>query len=54
MLTAINNAIVIDKDARKIEKFCVLQVIFFSLKFVGIVFISPSFDSTTSSQIITC
>ena len=51
MLTDINNAIVIKKNASKIKKFCVLRVIFFSLKLVGTVFVSLPFDlaSTISS-----
>ena len=48
---------VIDKKASKIYKFCVLQIIFFSLRFVGIVFVSSSFDlgftSIISSHVIT-
>ena len=40
------------KKASKIYRFCALQVIFFSLKFVEIVFISSSYDSITLSQII--
>ena len=48
MLTAINNAIVIKKTS-EIWKFFVLQVTFFSLKFVGNVFVS----SIISSHIIT-
>ena len=42
MLTAINNAIVINENASKIYKFCVLQVAFFSSKFV-----SSSYDYIT-------
>ena len=38
ILTATNNVIVINKNAGKIYKFCVLQVAFFSLKFVIIIF----------------
>ena len=34
------------------DNFFALQVAFFSLKFVGIVFISSSRDSITSTQII--
>ena len=41
---------VIHKNASKIYKFCVLQAIFLSLKFVEIVFISSLYDSMTSSQ----
>ena len=48
ILTAINNAIEINKNASKIYKFCVLQINFFSLKFVGIVFVPLSYDSITS------
>ena len=44
---------VINKKASKTQKFCVLQVIFFSLKFVGIVFISSSYNFITSSYLIT-
>ena len=40
---------VINKKASKIYKFCVLQVIFFSLEFVGTVFVS----SLISSHLIT-
>ena len=43
---------VVNKNRRKAYKFCALQVIIFSLKFVGIVFISSSFDSITSSHVI--
>ena len=53
MLRAINNARVINKKTRKMRKFCVLQVIFFSLKLVGIAFIFSSYDYLTSSHIIT-
>ena len=57
MLTAINNAMVFNKKASKLYKFCVLQVVFFSLQFVGIVFVSSSFDlvsaSIISSHVIT-
>ena len=52
MLTAINNAIVIIKNASKIQTFCILQVVFFSLKFVGIVFVSLLHDSVISSHLI--
>ena len=52
MRTTINNTIVINKNASKISKICVLQVTFFSLKFVGIVFVSSLYDFITSSQII--
>ena len=45
------NAMVINKNTSKLYKFCALQVIHFSLKFVGIV-ISSSYHSVTSSQII--
>ena len=51
MLKTINNTIVTLEDASKIWKFCVLQVTFFSLKFVGIVFISSSYEFITSSEI---
>ena len=34
---AINNAIVINKNASKINKFCVLQFALFSFQFVGTV-----------------
>ena len=37
---SINNAVVINKKASKICKFFVLQVAFFSLKFVATVFVS--------------
>ena len=43
---------VINKEASKIYQLWVLKVIFFSLKFVGIVFISSLYDFVTSSQII--
>ena len=46
VLTAINNAIELNKNASKILKFCVLQVIFF-IK----VFVSSLYDSITSSHI---
>ena len=36
----------------KYRIFCVSEVAFFSLRFVRIVFISSSYDSITSSQII--
>ena len=36
----------------KYRKSVCLQVAFLSLKFVGIIFISSSYDSITSSQII--
>ena len=49
MLRAINNAIVIINDASKIDHFCVLQVIVFSLKFVGTVFVSSLFDLASAS-----
>ena len=52
MLTAINNVIVINKKTSKIYEFYALQVIFFSLKFVRIVFISSLYNSITLSQII--
>ena len=48
MLIAINNAILINKNASKIYKFFVLHVVFFSLKFVGTVFVSLSDDSMIS------
>ena len=44
---------VINEELSKIQKLCVLQVIFFSLKVFGIVFISSSYDSITSSHVIT-
>ena len=46
MFFVINNAIVIKKNASKIQKFYVLQVVFSSLKFVGIAFVSSSYDSS--------
>ena len=49
MLRAIKNAIVIINDASKIDNFCVLQVIVFSLKFVGTVFVSSLFDLASAS-----
>ena len=52
MLTAINNVIVINEKTSKIYEFYALQVIFFSLKFVRIVFISSLYNSITLSQII--
>ena len=45
-ITAINNAMVIN-----IEKFCILEVAFFSLKFVGTVFVSSSHDLTSTSKL---
>ena len=36
----------------KYISFCILQITFFSLKFVGIVFVSSSYDSITSSYVI--
>ena len=53
ILTVINNVMVIMKKVSKIQKLCVLQVIFFLLKFAGMVFISSLEDSRTSSQVIT-
>ena len=53
ILTVINNVMVIMKKVSKIQKLCVLQVIFFLLKFAGMVFISSLEDSITSSQVIT-
>ena len=35
---------VINKKGSKVYKFCVLLVIFFSLKIVGAAFVSSSFD----------
>ena len=52
ILTVINNVMVIMKKVSKIQKLCVLQVIFFLLKFAGMVFISSLEDSITSSQVI--
>ena len=43
----------INKNASKILKSCVLQVTFVSGKFFQIVFISSSYDSVTSSHVIT-
>ena len=40
--TNIYNAVVINKNASKIQKLCVLQVAFFSLKLVRIVFVLSS------------
>ena len=45
ILTAINNTIVNDKQTSNICKFCIFQAIFFSLKFLGLVFISPIISS---------
>ena len=42
---------VINKSVTKIQKVCVLQVIFFSLKFVETVFVFSLFDLTTTSII---
>ena len=42
---------VINKSVTKIQKVCVLQVIFFSLKFVETVFVLSLFDLTTTSII---
>ena len=43
---------VINKNASKIYKFCVLQVVFSSLKLVGTVFVSLSYESIISSHVI--
>ena len=53
MLTAINNALVINKRKGKIETLCFTSYFFFSLKFVEIIFIYSSYDSVTLSQVIT-
>ena len=50
ILTAINNAVVIKNKPNKIQKFCVLQIAFFSLKFVVIVFVYSA--SMISSHLI--
>ena len=50
MLTAINNAMEINKKQVKYRNFCVLQLIFFSINFFAIVFPSASI---TSSHVIT-
>ena len=42
MITAINKARVVNKNESKIYKFWVLQVAFFSLKFVKTDFVSSS------------
>ena len=42
---------VINKNASKIQKYCVLQVMYFSLKFVETVFAFSPFDLTTTSII---
>ena len=42
----------INKNASKIQKYRVLQVTFFSLKFVRIVFISSSNEFITSAHVI--
>ena len=43
---------VINKKTSKIYKHCVFTGYFLSLKFVGIVYISSSYDFITSSQIL--
>ena len=43
ILTAISNVAVINKRASKIWKFFILQITFFSSKFVGIVFAGTVF-----------
>ena len=48
-----SNAKVINKNVSKIYKFCVLQIACFSLKFVGIFFVSSSYDSIILSHVIT-
>ena len=50
MPAATNSAIVINKNTSKIYKVCILQVAFFSLKVVDIVFVSSSYDSMISSH----
>ena len=45
----IKNALVIIKNAKKIWKFCVLQIAFFSLKFVGTVLMS--FDLASAPRL---
>ena len=50
MPTAINKAIVINKNTSNIYKFCVFQVDFYSLKFIWIVLFS--FGSIIPSYII--
>ena len=48
IITAINNALVINKKVSKIYKFFVLQIIFFSLKIVVTVFFLLQFHHTLS------
>ena len=50
ILTAINNAAIIKNKPNKIQKFCVLQIEFFSLKFVVTVFVYSA--SIISSHLI--
>ena len=53
----INNAMIMNKKASKISKFFILQIVFFSFKFVVTVFVSLLHDvaaaSITLSQVIT-
>ena len=54
-MTPTNNAIVINKNASKIQKFCVLQVALFLLKFVwsyDLASTSSLYGSTISSDVI--
>ena len=43
---------VINKNASKIQKFCVSHVAFFTLKFIGIVFLSSSNELVSASIIL--
>ena len=47
-----NSIMAINKKVSKTWRLCVLQVLFFLLKFLGKVFISSSYDFINSSQII--
>ena len=50
-LTTINHKMVIDKDVTKILKFCILQVTFFSLKFIRTVFVSFIISSDVINEL---
>ena len=57
MLTSIKNAVIINKNARKLisrkyQKFVFFMLLLFSSKFVGIVFVSLT-PATISSHVIT-
>ena len=47
-----NSIMAINKKVSKTWRLCVLQVLYFLLKFLGKVFISSSYDFINSSQII--